>query len=128
LINLFDSAQSRLDIAIYSITHPQIAQAIAGAKQRGVDVRLITDKGESNNENQRNVLNFLSNSGITVKEISHAGIMHLKISIIDEVLITTGTYNYSEAASTVNDDVLVAIRNSEIAREWSKQFQRMWQQ
>lgn len=52
--------------------------------------------------------------------------MHLKVTIADKVVVTTGSFNYSAAASTTNDEVLVVITDAAMAQTWSKQFQRMW--
>jgi phosphatidylserine/phosphatidylglycerophosphate/cardiolipin synthase-like enzyme len=41
LIDVINSAKETLDIAIYSLTHPDIVAAIKEAKKRGVVVRII---------------------------------------------------------------------------------------
>jgi phosphatidylserine/phosphatidylglycerophosphate/cardiolipin synthase-like enzyme len=38
LVGVIDEAKTTLDIAIYSLTHPDIIQAISDAKKRGVVV------------------------------------------------------------------------------------------
>jgi phosphatidylserine/phosphatidylglycerophosphate/cardiolipin synthase-like enzyme len=40
--------------------------------------------------------------------------------------VTTGSYNYSQAASSTNDEVLVVIKDQSIANDWEAQFERMW--
>ena len=52
--------------------------------------------------------------------------MHMKVSIIDKSVVTTGSYNYSQSASTINDEVLVVIHDSGIASKWDDEFQQMW--
>src|ERR1700730_6907862 len=43
LIDVINSTKETLDIAIYSLTHPDIVAAIKEAKKRGVAVRIISD-------------------------------------------------------------------------------------
>ena len=56
----------------------------------------------------------------------HSGLMHLKVSIIDDQTVTTGSYNYSEDASTRNDEVLVVLRDPTMAKAWEAEFNAMW--
>lgn len=51
-LKLPNSAKETLDVEIYSITHPDIVAAIRDAKNRGVAVRVITDKTQSEGKAQ----------------------------------------------------------------------------
>jgi phosphatidylserine/phosphatidylglycerophosphate/cardiolipin synthase-like enzyme len=50
----------------------------------------------------------------------------LKVTIADKIVVTTGSYNYSQAASTSNDEVLVVIHDEAAAKTFSDHFERMW--
>jgi phosphatidylserine/phosphatidylglycerophosphate/cardiolipin synthase-like enzyme len=52
--------------------------------------------------------------------------MHIKMTIADKKVGTTGSFNYSKAASEQNDEILVVIRNAEVAKNFSAQFDKMW--
>lgn len=120
------SAKSSLDIAIYSLTKKEIVNEILAAKKRGVNVRIITDKTEAKSKDQAPELTTLKKAGIPIKENTHSGLMHLKVSIIDKSVVTTGSYNYSQSASTINDEVLVVIHDPKTADQFESQFERMW--
>jgi phosphatidylserine/phosphatidylglycerophosphate/cardiolipin synthase-like enzyme len=126
LIDVINSSNQTLDIAIYSLTHPDIVAAIKEAKKRGVAVRIISDKIESAGKTQGEAMKLLGSAGITMKINKHSGLMHLKVTIADKKIVTTGSYNYSKAASTTNDEVLMVIHNEETAKSFSEQFERMW--
>jgi phosphatidylserine/phosphatidylglycerophosphate/cardiolipin synthase-like enzyme len=126
LIGVIGSASSTLDIAIYSITKDNIVQAIAAAKARGVTVRIISDKIESANKYQAQELAVLTGDGIPIKINHHSGLMHLKVTIADDKTVTTGSYNYSAAATDENDEVLVVIHDPKVAQDFDNEFQSMW--
>ncbi|MCP1305945.1 phospholipase D family nuclease [Paenibacillus tyrfis] len=126
LIDVINSAKETLDVAIHSITHPDIVAAIRDAKKRGVAVRVITDKTQSEGKTQGEALKILGSAGIPMKINSHSGLMHLKVTIADKKVVTTGSYNYSKAASTTNDEVLVVIREEGAAKTFSDEFEKMW--
>ena len=43
LEDLINSANTSIDLSIYDLEHPRIADALVIAKERGVQVRLVTD-------------------------------------------------------------------------------------
>ncbi|MGL4736607.1 MAG: phospholipase D-like domain-containing protein [Cellulosilyticaceae bacterium] len=127
LIIQINQAKSTLDIAIYTITKKEIVNAIIAAKERGVTVRLICDKEQIHTPAEHDdILNFQSHQ-IPIKINSHAGLMHLKITIIDHTTILFGSYNYTKAATLLNDELLVLLDDALIAKDFSQQFETMWQ-
>lgn len=126
LINIIDSAKSNLDIAIYSLTKPDIVQSIVNAKKRGLNVRIITDSKESESNSEAKELSLLKGAGIPIKINTHIGLMHLKVTIADNSTVTTGSYNYTNAATYENDEVLVVLKDNKTAKDFEKEFNRMW--
>jgi phosphatidylserine/phosphatidylglycerophosphate/cardiolipin synthase-like enzyme len=126
LIDVINSTKQTLDIAIYSLTHPDIVSAIKEAQKRGVAVRIISDKTQSAGKTQDEALKLLGSAGIPMKVNKHNGLMHLKVTIADKKVVTTGSYNYSQAASTSNDEVLMVMHDEAAAKAFTDQFERMW--
>jgi phosphatidylserine/phosphatidylglycerophosphate/cardiolipin synthase-like enzyme len=126
LNGVIDGAKKTLDISIYSLTERTIVSAILNAKKRGVAVRIITDDQQSSGKAQVDALKKIAAAGIVVKKNSHSGLMHEKVTISDKHVVTTGSFNYSAAASTKNDEVLVVIRDETIAKDWTAEFEKMW--
>jgi phosphatidylserine/phosphatidylglycerophosphate/cardiolipin synthase-like enzyme len=126
LIGVIDSAKRTLDIAIYSLTHPEIVDAIKKAQKRGVAVRLITDQSQSNGKPQQAALEILGSANVPIKVNRHSGLMHLKTVVADQKVAVIGSFNFSKAAATKNDEVLMVIRSDEVAKSFAKQFESMW--
>ncbi|CAM3990942.1 phospholipase D-like domain-containing protein [Cohnella lubricantis] len=126
LTAIIDGANETLDIAVYSLTYPDIVQAIKNAAQRGVKVRLITDRIQASGKSQKEALKLLGSAGIPLKINTHSGLMHLKMTVADGQVATTGSFNYSKAASTANDEVFVVFHDEGIARSFEEQFEAMW--
>lgn len=126
LVNIMNRAKSTLDVAIYSITDTDIADAMLAAKRRGVAVRVLSDRECSENRSQAKVLAEFKNAGIPVKLNTHAGLMHLKVTIADKSVVTTGSFNYTKAAESQNDEVFVVLGSAKAAQDFDAQFERMW--
>lgn len=126
LVAVINSATKTLDVASYSLTKDNIVDAIISAKKRGVQVRIISDKQQSAGKTQKVAINRFIEAGIPVQVNTHSGLMHLKVSIIDNQIATTGSFNYTNNASTNNDEVLVITKSPQSASQFETQFNRMW--
>lgn len=126
IVKLINSSKSNLDVAIYSLTKKEIVNAMIDSKRRGVKVRVISDKQESGTKFQSEELNLLKDAGIPIKINRHRGLMHIKSLIVDNKIATTGSYNYTVAATNYNDEVFVVLNSEKAAQDFEKQFQRMW--
>ncbi len=108
IIALIDAAESRIYFAIYTFTLPNIADALVAAKKRGVDVRGVMDSGQSTDTYGSPITKKLLAAGIPVVVEKHPtgnGIMHIK-AIVTESAYAVGSYNWTQSATTLNDEIL----------------------
>src|SRR4051812_19789895 len=78
LIKRINLSRTYIDVAVYSFTSGEIAQALADARGRGVRVRVIRDRSQSGDKKDEST--FLRSHGIEVQVRSGKGrgIMHDK--------------------------------------------------
>lgn len=126
LIEVIRSAQKTLDMAIYSFTDSDIASELISAENRGVSVRVISDKEQSAGKYQKTVLDSLKQAGIPIRIDTHTGLMHLKVTIADAKTVTTGSFNYTNAAETKNDEVFVVLNDVSAAQDFDSEFEHLW--
>jgi phosphatidylserine/phosphatidylglycerophosphate/cardiolipin synthase-like enzyme len=127
LLTVLDGARERLDLAIYSLTHPDIVQAVIRAKQRGVAVRLLADREQAGLGPSGPALRRLRAAGIPVRVNAHPGLMHLKVAIADGRVVAFGSFNFTTQAARENDEVLAVVESPDLARAWTAVFDHMWQ-
>ena len=109
---------------IYEFTLRNIESALADARNRGVEVKLVMDRSES--ETSRSLYSDLKQKGFDVKIANLAGIMHDKVAIIDGQYVIEGSFNYTYSAATLNAENLVVINDSSIAQAYQNQFQQLY--
>lgn len=126
LISIINSAQKTLDVAIYSLTDSKVGSAITQAHGRGVSVRIITDREQASGQYEKALLKGLVKAGIPVKIDTHSGLMHLKVTVADGKIATTGSYNYTKSAEESNDEVFVVLRDEKAAKDFDAEFGKMW--
>ncbi len=66
----------------------------------------------------------LKDSGIA--RLSNGDVLHHKFAVIDDQLVIMGSQNWSEAANHQNDETLLVIENTNIASEYSQEFDRLY--
>jgi len=125
LIRFITNAKSSLDIAIYSITHTGISQAIIDAKNRGITVRMVVDKSESKG-NSSQVANLVS-AGIPLKIGNFSGIMHNKFTIVDGAFLETGSYNYTNNATANNGENQLYLNDVGVISRFQADFEQIFQ-
>lgn len=126
LIKEINTAQKNLDIAIYSITKEDIANAILDAKKKGIDVKVITDSENSKSKTQKEILDKFKQSGIPIKINTPTGLTNLSFTIVDNAEALGGSYNYLESVANNNDEKLMVMKKTDIVNKYSAGFNSMW--
>lgn len=103
-------AQATIRIQAYSFTSAPIAKALIEARKRGVRVEALLDK--SNRTSRYSAAMFLKNQGADVLIDAKHAIAHNKIMIIDEKVLLTGSFNFTNNAEESNAENLLIIRDN----------------
>ncbi|MEM4141153.1 MAG: phospholipase D family protein [Nitrososphaeria archaeon] len=117
-------ANTSVHVLIYSFTLSNIADALISAKNRGVDVKVVFEKGQISQYSQ---YFRLANAGINVRNDTNPDYMHNKVAIIDGIIVLTGSYNWSSSAENSNNENLIIIKSIDVAREYENVFTRIWE-
>lgn len=117
-------ANTSVHVLIYSFTLPNIADALIDAKNRGVDVKVVFEKGQISQYSQ---YFRLASAGISVRNDTNPDYMHNKVAIIDDIIVLTGSYNWSSSAENSNNENLIIIKSADVAREYETVFYRIWE-
>ena len=117
LLKSIDKAHFRIDGAIYSFTHREIAKHLASAAKRGVKIRIIADYS-SNAFNRRSQVGYLAKypnikiwllKGKPYKRANDYGLMHMKMMVIDNRRIIFGSANWTYSAFGKNYEILSIV-------------------
>ena len=124
LIKYINQAKSSIHIMIYEFTLTDVESALVDARHRGVEVKLVMDKSES--QSSSSLYSDLKLKGLDVKIGNVAGIVHDKVAIIDGQYVIEGSFNYSYSAVAYNAENLVVINDPAIANVYQSQFQQLY--
>lgn len=125
IIDRINKTQKKLYIAVYSLTSVPLTNAILNAHQRGIDVKILTDRTQAGTKNSK--VRFLNQKGLNIKVHSRHNIMHDKIAIFDEQTFLTGSYNWSTKARRSNvDNCLFISGEPNVNKAVLAEFEKLW--
>ena len=128
VISLINGAEKYIDAAIYSINRKSIVRALLAAKERGVKIRLLTDRSQLASIKDMNDIERLMIAGIDVRIHTTKGLMHTKMAVFDGKNSLSGSFNWTDSAAERNHEVCnFFINDPDYTAQHQRLFDRFWQ-
>ena len=126
LIDLIGQSQKSIDVAVYAINNDNIVQALKQAHDRGIKIRILTDRLQAAGKASK--VKELYDYGLNVRVHSQFKIEHNKFAIFDGKKASTGSYNWTRPATEKNSEncVFFTEYNATVA-DYQKRFDYLWQ-
>lgn len=121
IVKEIGQAKTGVLVQAYSFTSLPIAQALADARMRHLDVQVILDKGWQNESAKVEPLLAASNISVFI-DAKHA-IAHNKIVIVDNATVITGSFNFTNQAELMNAENLLIIHDPKLAARYTANWQ-----
>jgi phosphatidylserine/phosphatidylglycerophosphate/cardiolipin synthase-like enzyme len=115
---------SRLRICVFTISDDTITNAIVMAHKKGLDVKIITDNDKSLDLGSD--VGRLAQEGIVVKMDNTSNHMHHKFMVVDEKMLLTGSYNWTQSAARFNHENIMLTTDEKTVRLFMNEFDRLW--
>ncbi len=124
VLPLIRGAKKYIYIPTFVLTENRVTEELISAKKRGVDIKIIIDALNASSRYSKHQI--LRDSGVLVKTENYAGKMHSKSMIVDDEYVLIGSMNFSYSGENKNDENLVVIRDSEMAKFYKNFFLYQW--
>lgn len=130
VLDIINNAQKSIHMIAYTLTSPDIVNALIAAKQRGVNVLIVADYHVNmSREISRVALRNLVKAGIPLRTSVTYNSLHDKVLIIDNNTVQTGSFNYSNSATNRNSESLVVMKDfPEVAATFKEHWKSRWSQ
>ena len=130
------SAESRIYFMTYSFTLADVASDLVAARQRGVEVVGVFDKGSASSRYSQD--DYLAANGVAVYLDGNentsgfaGGRLHDKVMIVDAggngPMVVTGSYNWSAGATDENDETLAILSGDALVAPYVAEFCRIYE-
>ena len=124
LVQWIDDARQEVLVQAYGFTHNAIAQALLRAHLRGVRVAVLLDQKSSSTN--RYVIDLLQGSRIDVRFDGEHAIAHNKVMVIDQRVVVTGSFNFTNSADTRNAENLLILDSPSLASRYHANWREHW--
>jgi phosphatidylserine/phosphatidylglycerophosphate/cardiolipin synthase-like enzyme len=117
-IAILAKARRKIDIAMYSFTDLEVANALASEARAGIRIRVYRDAEQYTQEQSRaagrpTTSSILRAGGVEVRVKSQRDLMHLKSYEVDDSFLRTGSANWSRSGLTYQDNDVVYIESAQ---------------
>lgn len=124
IYKLIGDAQESIFFMAFSFTSNALGDAIVEKSKSGVLVAGIMD-GDQVDSNTGTEYDLFRNAGIKLSISKNDGLMHHKVIIIDQKIVITGSYNFSQSAEGSNDENVIVIHDQDIAKKYLDEFNKI---
>ena len=125
IVQAIDGSEREVLVQAYGFTHNAIAQALVRAHQRGVAVRVLLDKKSQTSNGY--VMGVLAHAQIELRQDGKHAIAHNKVMVIDEAIVITGSFNFTNSAASRNAENFLVLKSDELAQKYKLQWQNHWE-
>ena len=128
IVEAISHARHQVLVQAFSFTDEDIAHALIDARRRGVDVRVIADR-EQTEKFERGQVPDMARAGVPVLLDGDHQCAHNKVMVIDAgtpfSMVITGSFNFTRAAQHKNAENMVFISgNDALVQAYSQNWQR----
>lgn len=122
IIKDLDKARVSIHVCMAWFTNQSIADKLVEKYKQGIDVKVVFYDDHTNSKFGVNI------DGIPFKTVrgSRGGLMHNKYCVIDNQIVITGSYNWSENAENKNDENTAVMYDFDRASDYSVEFRKMF--
>jgi phosphatidylserine/phosphatidylglycerophosphate/cardiolipin synthase-like enzyme len=121
LVAELKKARREILVQAYSFTADPLTYGLVDAKKRGVNVEVVLDK--SNEVERFTDLNILLENGLHPLIDGEHAIAHNKVMIIDQKVVVTGSFNFTNQAESQNAENMLIIKgHPELVTKYRNNF------
>jgi phosphatidylserine/phosphatidylglycerophosphate/cardiolipin synthase-like enzyme len=113
LLKALQNARSSIFVAMFTLTHPDLLQALVDAQRRGITVTVALDRYAARGASKKAV-DFLRFHHIPLLFSQGLQLLHHKWAYIDRSSLILGSTNWTKAAFTKNQDCLLFLHHLNI--------------
>lgn len=125
VIRYLNAAKSKIHFMAFSMTDDAIGDALIAREAAGVNVEGVLES--RNSSSTYSELGRLVKAGVPVLTDGNSYVMHHKVIVIDGLWTITGSFNFSESAQKSNDENVIIIKSTAVAKMFEEEYARIKQ-
>lgn len=122
-LELINEASESIYVAMFTLTHPALAEALIQAHTRGVKVHIALDHYTAEGASS-SMVQALEQAGIPLYLSTGQQLFHHKWALIDSSTLLLGSANWTQAAFARNQDCLLIL--PDLSSQQQLQMKKIW--
>lgn len=120
------SCRRSMDVCVFVMTCLDLVEIVLTMHRRGAAVRVITDDEQENISGSQ--IWRLRKEGISVRTDHSSTYMHHKFVVVDNQFLINGSFNWTRAAITGNQENVIVTSNAKVVSAFKAEFEKLWEQ
>ena len=123
ILQTLDKAQISIVVAVAWFTNDVLYKKLIEKKNQGVDVRVVIN---NDGINKKHGIDISGLNAVKVRS-EQGGIMHEKICVIDNQIVISGSYNWTDNAELRNaEHINITENDNQLATRFSLEFNKLY--
>lgn len=126
--NNLETSTTSIRIAVAWFTDAKLFDILCKKAKRGIQVELLMANHEINHDCNIQYKELLENGGTIFwigNEGAYAPLMHNKFCIIDNNILITGSYNWTQKAKTNHESITIIEEDSNLILDFNQEFDKI---
>ncbi len=123
IVQTLDKAKISIVVAVAWFTNETLYKKLLEKKNQGVDIRVVVN---NDGINKKYGIDLSGLNSVKVRS-DRGGIMHEKFCVIDNQIVISGSYNWTDNAELRNaEHINITENDNELATKYSLEFNRLF--
>jgi len=123
IIRIIRTSRVSIHFMAFAFTDTLLASWLVQRRNAGVDVQGVVETSQS--AQRGSIVETMRGAGIHVLSDGKRLQMHHKVIVVDSTWTITGSYNFTNAAATSNDENIVIVKSRAVASCFEREYGRI---
>jgi phosphatidylserine/phosphatidylglycerophosphate/cardiolipin synthase-like enzyme len=120
------AARRSVDLAVFDLDLPELGEALAHARRRGVAVRVVLDSHNLEAPEMAALAGRLERAGVALRFDRREPFMHNKFIVLDGAVVWTGSWNMTANDTYRNNNNMLRLASRMLAGAYQAEFEELF--
>lgn len=126
MLGYLKNAKTSVKMLAFSFTDDATGQELIALHDKGVNVQIVMETRSAQGTGSE--FGLMEQAGIPILRDANCYTAHNKVIVIDDQVVVTGSYNFTNRGENINDENMLIISDPTLAKLYSAEFDRLYAQ
>ncbi len=126
MLGYLKTAKTSVKMLAFSFTDDATGKELIALHNKGVNVQIVMETRSAQGTGSE--FSLMEGAGIPILRDANCYTAHNKVIVIDDQVVVTGSYNFTNRGENINDENMLIISDPTLANLYSAEFDRLYAQ